>query len=50
MVPELALVTARNELIFSALYAGKLRDCTVKLTPLDREIHADSKYLNFNIR
>ena len=43
------LLAARNELNFPSLYAGKLRLSTVKLTPLDREIHADSKYLHFNI-
>ena len=38
-----------NELNFPSLYAGKVRLYIVKITSLHREIHAASKYLNFNI-
>ena len=43
------LIAARNGLNFPTLYAGKLHLCAIKLIPLERVIHADSKYLSFTI-
>ena len=42
------LPAAKNELYFPT-YGGKLRHCIIKLTPVNKEIHANLKYLDLTI-
>ena len=44
------LDSGKELLNFPWLYAGKLRPFAVKLTSVDKEIYANSKYLHFSVQ